>query len=129
MHNAAYAEGLSTSLKVGIEALPETVDAAVVCLGDMPRVTGRLVTALIAAYNPTEGRSIVVPTHGGKRGNPVLWGCEFFAEMKDLAGDVGAKGLIGRHDDQLAEVEMGDDASLVDVDTPEALRALTGATA
>ncbi len=129
VHNPAYAEGLSTSLKAGIEALPETADAAVVCLGDMPRVTGRLVGALIAAYNPTEGRSIVVPTHGGKRGNPVLWGREFFAEMKDLAGDVGAKGLIGRHDDQLAEVEMGDDASLVDVDTPEALRALTGAAA
>ena len=127
--NPAFAEGLSTSLKAGIEALPETTDAAVVCLGDMPRVNGRLITALIAAYNPTEGRAIVVPTHGGKRGNPVLWGREFFAEMRDLAGDVGAKGLIGRHDEELAEVEMGDDASLIDVDTPEALRALTGAAA
>jgi molybdenum cofactor cytidylyltransferase len=129
VHNAAYAEGLSTSLKAGIEALPDTVDAAVVCLGDMPRVTGRLISSLIAAYNPTEGRSIVVPTHAGKRGNPVLWGRELFAEMREIAGDVGAKGLIGRHDDQLVEVEMGDDASLVDIDTPEALRAIAGAAA
>ncbi len=129
VHNLAYGDGLSTSLRAGIGALPESVDAAVVCLGDMPRVTGRLVSALIGAFNPTEGRSIVVPTHAGKRGNPVLWAREFFAEMRDLAGDVGAKGLIGRHDDVLAEVELADDASLVDVDTPEALRAVTGAAA
>jgi molybdenum cofactor cytidylyltransferase len=48
----------------------------------------------------------------------------FFPEMAELAGDVGAKHLIGEHAELVAEVEMNDDAILVDIDTPEALEAL-----
>jgi molybdenum cofactor cytidylyltransferase len=126
VHNPDFAQGLSTSLRVGIDALPPDTSAAVICLGDMPRVTGRLISKLIAAYNPVEGRAIVVPTHRGKRGNPVLWDRGFFAEMREIAGDVGARHLIGQHDDKVAEVEVGEDAGLVDIDTPEALAALEG---
>src|SRR6266404_953870 len=79
---------------------------------------------LIAAFNPLEGRAIVVPTRRGKRGNPVLWSSRFFPEMAALAGDVGAKHRIGEHAELVAEVEMDDDAVLVDIDTPEALDAL-----
>jgi molybdenum cofactor cytidylyltransferase len=52
-----------------------------------------------------------------------LWSKRFFAEMAELAGDVGAKHLIGEHAELVAEVEMDDDAVLVDIDTPEALDA------
>ncbi|HET6467414.1 MAG TPA: molybdopterin-binding/glycosyltransferase family 2 protein [Geminicoccaceae bacterium] len=124
VHNPDYEHGLSTSLKAGLDALPPDTDAALVCLGDMPRVTGRLIAKLVAAYNPVEGRAIVVPTHHGKRGNPVLWDRSLFREMREVAGDVGARHLIGLHDDLVLEVEAGDDATLVDVDTPEALAAL-----
>ena len=86
------------------------MDAAVVCLADMPRIGAGLIDRLIAAYNPVEGRSIVVPTHRGKRGNPVLWDRRYFAEMRDLAGDVGARHLIGAHADQVCEIEIEDDA-------------------
>ena len=41
-----------------------------------------------------------------------------------VAGDTGAKHLIGEHAELVAEVEMDDDAVLVDIDTPEALDAL-----
>jgi molybdenum cofactor cytidylyltransferase len=44
--------------------------------------------------------------------------------MAELAGDVGAKHLIGEHAELVAEVEMDDDAILVDIDTPEALEVL-----
>ena len=119
-----FAEGLSTSLKRGLAALPEDIDGALVCLGDMPLVTGRDLDRLIAAFNPLEGRAIIVPTRRGKRGNPVLWARRFFAEMAKIAGDVGARHLIGEHAELVAEVEMDDDAILVDIDTPEALAAL-----
>jgi molybdenum cofactor cytidylyltransferase len=65
--------GMSASLKAGIRALNPKTEAAVVMLGDMPQVSAPLIRRLIAAYNPLEGRSIVVPTLGGKRGNPVLF--------------------------------------------------------
>jgi molybdenum cofactor cytidylyltransferase len=124
IRNTDFAQGLSTSLKCGISALPSDLDGALVCLGDMPLITGRHIDRLIAAFNPLEGRAIIVPTRRGKRGNPVLWSARFFPEMAELAGDVGAKHLIGEHAGLVFEVEMDDDAILVDIDTPEALEAL-----
>ncbi len=124
IRNPEFAGGLSTSLKRGIAALPPDLDGALICLGDMPLVTGRHLDRLIAAFNPLEGRAIIVPTRRGKRGNPVLWSKRFFPEMAELAGDVGAKHLIGEHAELVGEIEMDDDAILVDIDTPEALDAL-----
>lgn len=125
VHNPDFDQGLSTSLKRGIAALPEDVDGALICLGDMPRVTAVVLDRLIAAFDPTENRAICVPTYRGKRGNPVLFARRFFAEMQDLAGDTGAKTLIGAYEDQVVEVEMPDDAILNDIDTPEALAQLS----
>jgi len=126
-HNPDYAQGLSGSLKAGLAALPAGVDGAVVLLGDMPRVGAQHVNRLIAAFNPVEGRAIVIPTHRGKRGNPVLFGAGLFGEIARVAGDVGAKGVIGQHADEVAEVAFEDDGVLLDIDTPQALSALTAA--
>ena len=65
----------------------------------------------------------MVPTWRGKRGNPVLWSRELFPAMQELAGDVGARHLIRQHADAVAEVEAESDATLIDIDTPEALAA------
>jgi molybdenum cofactor cytidylyltransferase len=124
VRNPDFAVGLSTSLKRGIAALPDDLEGVIVCLGDMPLISGRHLERLIAAFNPLEGRAIIVPLRHGKRGNPVLWSKRFFAEMTGLAGDVGAKHLIGEHAELVAEVEMDDDAVLIDIDTQEALEAL-----
>ena len=124
VRNPDFAEGLSTSLKRGVVALPPDLDGALICLGDMPLISGRHIDRLVAAFNPIEGRAIIVPTRRGKRGNPVLWSKRFFPEMAELAGDVGAKHLIGEHAELVAEVEMDDDAVLVDIDTPDALEAV-----
>jgi molybdenum cofactor cytidylyltransferase len=124
VHNPDYAEGLSASLKRGLAALPAYADGALVCLGDMPRVTPTEIGRLVGAFSPTEGRGIIVPTRHGKRGNPVLWAKRFFAEMRDVAGDVGARHLIGSYPEAVAEVEMEGDGILTDVDTPQALARL-----
>jgi molybdenum cofactor cytidylyltransferase len=124
VRNSDFADGLSTSLKRGVVALPPDLDGALICLGDMPLISGRHIDRLIAAFNPLEGRAIIVPTRRGKRGNPVLWSKRFFPAIAELAGDVGAKHLIGEHAELVAEVEMDDDAVLVDIDTPEALDAV-----
>ncbi|MDP6565806.1 MAG: molybdopterin-binding/glycosyltransferase family 2 protein [Alphaproteobacteria bacterium] len=126
--NPAFAEGLSTSMQAGLAALPEDADGAVVLLGDMPRIGAHHIDRLIAAFNPVEGQAICVPTHGGKRGNPVLFARRYFAEMQEVAGDVGAKHLIGLHEDQVAEVAMDDDGIFLDIDTPDALVAIRAST-
>lgn len=123
-HAPAYADGLSASLKAGIAALPPDSAAVVVCLGDMPLVTGRMIDRLLEAYDPEEGRLIVLPTFHGKQGNPMLWDRRFFAEILELSGDQGARSLVGKYAEFVAEVEIGDDAVLRDFDTPESLATL-----
>ncbi len=130
VHNPRFDEGLSTSLRVGLRALTASgarVDGVVVCLGDMPRVKARHIEALISAFDPLEGRAICVPVYDGKRGNPVLWPASLFAAMAGVAGDVGARHLIGEHADVVCEVAIDDPGILVDVDTPDALAALNTA--
>ena len=124
--NPDFAQGLSTSVRTGIEALGKDIDAAIVQLGDMPGVASGLLDRLMAAYSPVEGRSICVPTVAGKRGNPVLWARRFFPEMSKVEGDTGAKHLIGEHADLVCEVEMTGEAAITDIDTPEALAAWRG---
>jgi molybdenum cofactor cytidylyltransferase len=124
VRNPDYAAGLSTSLQRGLVALPTDIDGVIVCLGDMPLIAGRELDRLIAAFNPLEGRAIVLPTRRGQRGNPVLWSRQFFPEMMALSGDSGARRLIDEHADQVAEIEMDSDGVLTDIDTPEALAQL-----
>jgi molybdenum cofactor cytidylyltransferase len=124
VHAPDYAEGLAASLKAGIAAVPPEAAAAIVCLGDMPLVTGRMIDRLLEAYDPEHGRLIVMPTFRGKQGNPMIWDRRFFPEIMEISGDSGARFLVGRHTDVLAEVEMGDDAVVHDFDTPESLATL-----
>ena len=124
-HNPAYADGLSTSLTAGLDVLPADTAGVIIGLGDMPRIGSADVNRLIAAFNPSEGRAICVPTVDGKRGNPVLFAVDFLEEMRGIEGDVGARHLIGAHNDLVCEVEMADDATLIDVDTKDALGALS----
>lgn len=120
-HNPDYTEGLSTSLIKGLDAVPADADGAVVLLGDMPGVSAQTIDRLIAAFSPDDGRGICVPTFNGRRGNPVLWSRRYFSEMKNLAGDIGAKALIGLHGEDVAEVAVTTDDILTDIDTPDAL--------
>ncbi len=124
VNNPDFSKGLSSSLKCGLNALPDDCDAAVVLLGDMPTVGPGLVDKLIAAFNPEEERAICVATRGGRRGNPVLWARRFFPEILALEGDVGAKHLMSAYPELVCEVEAEDDAPLTDIDTPEALEAV-----
>jgi molybdenum cofactor cytidylyltransferase len=124
VHAANYAEGLSASLKAGIAAVPASCSAAIICLGDMPLVTGRIIDRLLAAYDREEGRLIVLPTFHGKQGNPMLWDRRFFPEIMEIGGDSGARFLLSRHMEHVTEVEVGEDAVLRDFDTTESLGTL-----
>jgi molybdenum cofactor cytidylyltransferase len=124
VNNPHFADGLGTSLKAGIAALPPEADGAIVCLGDMPQVDSALIDRLIGAFDPDHGALVVLPTIDGKRGNPVVWSRRFFPDLMAVEGDVGARYLIGRYTEAVAEVPLTGTAALTDVDTPEALEAV-----
>ena len=118
-----YADGLSASLRAGLAALPPGV-AAMVCLADMPLVTGAMLDRLIAAYDPAEGRAIIAPSYGGRIGNPVVWGPAYHPQIAALTGDAGARRLLDQNADTVFTVELDSDAVLRDFDTVESLTTL-----
>ncbi len=122
-YNRDFAEGMATSIRCGLAALRPDLDAVIVLLADMPRITADEVDRLIAAFDP-RAPGIVVPVKDGRRGNPVLWPRRFFREIMELTGDAGARSLIERHADRVTAVPFDTDAIFADADTPEALAAL-----
>jgi molybdenum cofactor cytidylyltransferase len=119
--NPDFAGGLASSVKAGVAAVPETADGALICLGDMPLIDAGLIDRLIDAFAPDRGNLIVLPVAEGRRGNPVLWSRRFFGELMTLEGDVGARHLIAKHGEAVAEVPVEGDSAFLDIDTPQAL--------
>jgi len=124
VHNPHFADGLGTSLKTGIAALPAQADGVIVCLGDMPQVDAAMIDRLIEALDPAKGALIAVPTINGQRGNPLVWSRRFFPDLMAVEGDIGARYLIGRYAEAVTEVPFAGKAALTDVDTPEVLEAV-----
>tara|TARA_B100000686_G_C16733295_1_gene942065 strand:- start:212 stop:1849 length:1638 start_codon:yes stop_codon:yes gene_type:complete len=123
--NENFSHGLSASLKTGLNALPENIDGAVVSLADMPNINSQDINQLIDAFDPKNGQSICVPTYAGKRGNPVLWGKRYFADIANVSGDVGARHIIGQNADQVMELISQNPGILIDLDTPTAVEEYT----
>lgn len=121
VRNPDFADGLASSVKAGIAAVPAAADAAVVCLGDMPLIDAHLIDRLIEAFAPDRGNLIAVPVSDGRRGNPVLWSRRFFPELMTLDGDIGARHLIARHAEAVTEVSVEGRGAFLDIDTPQAL--------
>jgi molybdenum cofactor cytidylyltransferase len=121
VHNPDFAQGLGTSLRAGVAALPAEADGVVVCLADMPQITSALIDRLIAAFDPGQGALVAVPTVEGRRGNPVLWARRFFPELMAIEGDTGARNLIAAYAEAVTEVAVEGAAIFLDVDTPEML--------
>lgn len=116
-HNPDYAEGeILSSLKVGLKNMPETVDAILVVPGDLPQIPLSVLQAVISAY---DGDSIVVPTHAGKRGHPVMFPRRFWEDILALAADKAPRAILKANPEAVKEVPIDTDAILADIDTPD----------
>lgn len=125
VENPDFADGLSTSLRVGLHSLPGEVTAALVLLGDMPRVGPGLLLQLAESFRTAPvAPSAVVPVRDGQRGNPVLLNRRLLGSgIASLTGDRGAGPLLAQRDDVL-ELPVDEAGVLIDVDTPAALAGL-----
>ncbi|MCJ2117107.1 nucleotidyltransferase family protein [Methylobacterium sp. J-001] len=122
IENPDFNAGLSTSLRAGVAALPRSCEAAVVVLGDMPRITRVHIDRPAESFaNASRPPAAVVPVQDGRRGNPVLLNLRVLApEIARLTGDRGA-GLLLKDRVDILEIP-GDPATALDIDTPDALR-------
>lgn len=126
VHNPAFALGLAGSVKTGLAALPPETPGVVVSLGDMPNVTPGVIDRLAQVFAERGEALAVVPTLFGQRGNPVLLARAAFPAVATLTGDQGARRLLDDAGDAVIEVPFDDPAIALDIDTPEALKALVG---
>jgi molybdenum cofactor cytidylyltransferase len=115
--NPRYAEGQSTSLRAGLDALQPGTVAAVVALGDQPLPDPGVIRRLVGAFR-TSGRPIAAPVYRDGRGNPVLFAAALFGELRAVTGDRGGREVIARDPGRVVEVPV-DTPMPADIDTPE----------
>lgn len=123
--NQDYRLGQTSSLQAGLRALgqPE-IEAVVLCLVDHPAVSAEVVKALIAAFRQSAA-PVVVPTHQGQRGHPVLIARPLFNELLSIDLHQGANSVIRKHRVSTHFIEVQDPGILLDIDDLEAYRQLT----
>jgi CTP:molybdopterin cytidylyltransferase MocA len=113
-----WAEGMSASLRAGLESLEDSdADAALVSLVDLPDVTDSVVRRVLAAAG-ADRAALVRTTYDGRPGHPVVLGREHWFGVRAAAvGDRGARDYLANH--ALVEVVCGDLATGRDADRPE----------
>ncbi len=122
VHNRHWRRGIASSLRAALEAIAPYAEVSAVCVGlaDQPHVGSQAYQRLAATH--ADGAELAVATYDGVRGNPVLLGRSLWTEANELAGDVGARQLMKRHD--VVEVPCEGTGSAVDIDTPQDLEQL-----
>ena len=117
VQNPATAQGMGHSLAAGAERLlaESRADAVAIFLADMPSIRRHSLEALMACAAPDR---IVLPSHQGKRGHPVLFGRDFWPQLATLGGDAGARAVLQHNAEALHIVELNDPGVLQDIDTP-----------
>jgi CTP:molybdopterin cytidylyltransferase MocA len=107
--------GLSSSIRLGMDVLPSSVDAVLIAAADLPFLEAAQVQQLVSAYRPG---TIVVSRYGDHTGNPQVYDRKFFGELRRLAGDRGGRLVADRHPEAVLAVQFENRAG-EDVDTPE----------
>jgi molybdenum cofactor cytidylyltransferase len=122
--NDRWADGMSTSLRAGLDALEALgpIDAALLTTCDQPLVTSDHLRQLVLAYVATRPPA-VASEYAGTVGVPALFDRSLFAELMQLEGDQGAKRVLERHLPNVTPVSFEDAA--LDIDTPEDLSRLS----
>ncbi len=124
--NPAWAEGMASSLRTGVDTLrtfSRALDGALLAVADQPAFSADVIARLVAARRET-GRGIVAARYAGRLGVPALFGREHFAALTALTGEEGARHFLAAHASTTEAVDMPELA--VDLDTPEDLAAWQG---
>lgn len=111
--------GMAHSLRAGINAVPDSSDAAMILPGDMPDVSTADMAALIETFENGDATIVQAATEQGTPGHPVIFDRSLFEEFDALTGDRGAAELIMRHRPDHRLVPLAGQHARLDLDTPE----------
>jgi len=119
--NPHFSMGMLSSVQWGFQALPKNTQAVLIVLGDQPAVSSAIINEIIDAFKRT-GKGIVLPVYKNNRGHPVLIDMKYRGEVENLSPDIGLRGLVYNHPEDVLEVEVGTPSILRDIDDMEDYR-------
>lgn len=117
-YNPDFRTGMLSSVQRGFQELPENTQAVLVVLGDQPVISSAVINKVIDAYKKT-GKGIVLPVYRKERGHPVLIGMKYRGEVENLSPDIGLRGTVYNHPEDILEVEVEMPGILRDIDDVE----------
>lgn len=116
--NPNYKSGMLSSVRCGLKSLPEKCRAVMVVLGDQPTITDELINQMVQSFEATE-KTILVPLYNNKRGHPIIFSKHYRDEILTQFDDVGLRGLLQAHPDEVSELKVTTSAVLCDIDCPQ----------
>ena len=124
--NQDWQQGQLSSIQSAIRSLPADQTAGLLlCPVDHPLISTQLVSRLIAEFD-SDRKLIVVPTHQGRRGHPVIFHASLYAELLDASPNVGARQVVWAHPDAIAEIETDEAGVILNLNDPETMRKALG---
>jgi molybdenum cofactor cytidylyltransferase len=124
--NQDWQQGQLSSIQSAIRSLPADETAGLLlCPVDHPLISSQLVSRLIAEFD-SDRKLIVVPTHQGRRGHPVIFHASLYAELLDASPNVGARQVVWAHPDAIAEIETDEAGVILNLNDPETMRKALG---
>ena len=118
VYNSDYQSGMASSINCGVEAVSENAQACIIALVDQPEVGADVINRLIQTYEHSHPL-IVVPSHEGKNGHPILFDISLRQEILAMDPEQGLRQVVRAHADLIARVEVSSPAVLEDYDWPE----------
>ncbi len=119
VYNEAHEQGQMTSVHRGLEALGEEYDGIFIALGDQPALRSVDIDLLIDAFLQRDGGEVVVPTHEGERGNPIIISNRCRRDILAGTRNLGCRRFIDKNPELVRKIEMTNPAVVIDLDTPE----------
>lgn len=113
--NPDFRIGMLSSVLCGLKALPVETRAVVIVLGDQPSVSKQIIDRIVDEYQKT-GKGIVLPVYNKERGHPVLIDMKYREEVEALSPDIGLRGTVYSHPEDILEVEVDTPSILQDID-------------
>lgn len=117
-HNREYRSGMASSIKRGVEALSEGARACVLSLVDQPQIGADVINRVIETYEAAH-TMIVIPTHEGRKGHPILLDLSLKEDILAMDPETGLREVIRAHSNKVSRVEVSDPAVLEDCDSPD----------
>lgn len=118
VYNRDFRSGMLSSVQCGFKSLPGETRAVLVVLGDQPKISTTVINKLIDAYK-SSGKGIVLPVYKKERGHPVLIDLKYGEEVENLSPEVGLRGTVYNHPEDILEVEVETLSIFQDIDYME----------